>query len=71
MFDCVRLYDDMLVTVSYLCSEIILWDMNTLEKRKEIKTPLSLSGNAYIEGDKLYITSRNIYGFGIISLSEF
>jgi hypothetical protein len=71
MFDCVRLYDDMLVTVSYLCSEIILWDMNTLEKRKEIKTPLSLSGNAYIEGDKLYITSRNIYGIGIISLNEF
>lgn len=47
MFDCVRLYDDMLVTVSYPCSEIILWDMNTLEKRKEIKTPLSLSGNVY------------------------
>ncbi len=71
MFDCVRLYDDMLVTVSYPCSEIILWNMNTLEKRKDIKTPLSFSGNAYIEGDKLYITSRNIYGIGIISLNEF
>lgn len=69
MFDCVGLYDDMLVTASYPCSEIALWDMNTLEKRKEIKTPLSLSGNAYIEGDKLYITSRNIYGIGIIYLS--
>lgn len=71
MFDCVGLYDDMLVTVSYPCSEITLWDMNTLKKRKEIKTPLSLSGNAYIEEDKLYITSRNIYGIGIISLNEF
>lgn len=71
MFDCVGLYDDMLVTVSYPCSEITLWNMNTLEKRKEIKTPLSLSGNAYIEEDKLYITSRNIYGIGIISLNEF
>lgn len=69
MFDCVGLYGDMLVTVSYPCSEIVLWDMNTLEKRKEIKTPLSLSGNAYIEGDKLYITSRNIYGIGIIYLN--
>lgn len=69
MFDCVGLYDDMLVTASYPCSEITLWDMNTLEKRKEIKTPLSLSGNAYIEGDKLYITSRNIYGIGIIHLN--
>lgn len=71
MFDCVGLYNDMLVTVSYPCSEITLWDMNTLEKRKEIKTPLGLSGNAYIERDKLYITSRNIYGIGIISFNEF
>ena len=70
MFDCVGLYNDMLVTASYPCSEIALWDMNTLEKRKEIETPLSLSGNAYIEGDKLYITSRNIYGIGIICLRE-
>lgn len=69
MFDCVGLYDDMLVTVSYPCGEIALWDMNTLEKRKEIKIPLSLSGNAYIEGDKLYITSRNINGVGIIYLN--
>lgn len=71
MFDCVGLYNDMLVTVSYPCSEIILWDMNTLEKRREIKTPLSLSGSAYIEGDKLYITSRNINGIGVISLNDF
>lgn len=69
MFDCVGLYNDMLITVSYPCGEIALWDMNTLEKRREIKTPLSLSGNAYIEGDKLYITSRNIYGIGIIYLN--
>lgn len=70
MFDCVGLYDEMLVTVSYPCSEITLWDMNTLEKRKEIKMPLSLSGNACIEGDKLYIASRNIYGIGIVYLNE-
>lgn len=71
MFDCVGLYDDMLVSVSYPCSEITLWDMNTLEKIKEIETPLSLSGKAYIEGNKLYITSRNIYGIGIIYLNDF
>lgn len=70
MFDCVGLYNEMLVTASYPCSEITFWDMNTLEKRKEIKTPLSLSGNAYIEGDKLYIASRNINGIGIIYLNE-
>lgn len=70
MFDCVGVYNNMLVTASYPCSEITLWDINTLEKRKEIKTPLSLSGNAYIEGDKLYITSRNIYGIGIINMKR-
>lgn len=69
MFDCLGLYDDMLVTASYPCSEIALWDMNTLEKRKEIKTSLSLSGNAFIEENKLYIISRNIYGVGIIYLN--
>ncbi len=68
MFDCAGTYGDMLVTVSYPCGEIALWDTDTLEKRKEIKTPLSLSGNAYIEGSKLYITSRNINGVGLISL---
>ena len=65
----VGLYDNMLVTVSYPCSKIDLWDMNTLEKRKEINTTLSLSGNAFIEENKLYIISRNIYGVGIIYLN--
>lgn len=70
MFDCVGLYDDMLMTVSYPCSEIALWDMDTLEKNNEIQIPLSLSGNAYIDGNKLYISSRNIYGIGMINLSD-
>lgn len=69
MFDCVGIYEDMLLTVSYPCGEIALWDINTLEKRKEFKTALSLSGSAYIEENKLYITSRNIYGIGIIYLN--
>lgn len=68
MFDCVGLYDDMLVTVSYPCSEIALWDKDTLEKSSEIKIPLSLSGNAFIDGDKLYISSRNIYGLITFSI---
>ena len=70
MFDCVGIYGDMLVTVSYPCGEIAFWDMDTLEKRKVFNTPLSLSGNAYIEGDKMYITSRNINGVGLIDLGN-
>lgn len=34
MFHCAGLYQDMLVTVSYPCSEISIWNKNTLEKSK-------------------------------------
>lgn len=68
MFDCAGLYDDMLVTVSYPCSENAFWDKDTLERNNEIQIPLSLSGNAFIDGDTLYISSRNIYGLGLINL---
>ncbi len=70
MFDCVGIYNEMLVTVSHPCSEIALWDRNTLEKKKEIKIPLKLSGNAQIDGSDLYITSRNMNGIGIIDLGK-
>lgn len=70
MFNCAGIYRDMLVTVSYPCSELAFWDKNTLEKRKIINTPLKLSGRAYIEDELLYISSRNISGIGIIGLSE-
>lgn len=33
----VGIYENMLITVSYPCSEIALWDKNTLEKRRVIK----------------------------------
>ena len=70
MFKCVGIYKDMLTTVSYPCSEITLWNKNTLEKIKVIKVPLSLSGHAYIENDFLYISSRNILGIDRIKLNE-
>lgn len=70
MFDCVGIYKDMMVTVSYPCSEIALWNKNTLEKSKVINAPLKLSGCAYIEDDYLYISSRNILGIDIIILNE-
>ena len=70
MFDCVGSYEDMLVTVSYPSSEIALWNKNTLEKCKEMEVPLSLSGNAYIEENRMYITSRNILGIGCVDLKN-
>lgn len=70
MFDCVGSYDGMLVTVSYPCSEIALWNKNTLEKCKEMEVPLSLSGNAYIEENRMYITSRNLLGIGCVDLKN-
>lgn len=70
MFKCVGIYKNMLITVSYPCSEIALWDKNTLEKIKVINVSLSLSGYAYIENDYLYISSRNISGIDMIRLNE-
>ncbi len=70
MFNCVGIYQDKLLTVSYPCSEIAFWDKNTLKKIKAIEVPLSLSGRAYVERDLLYISSRNISGIGLIRLNE-
>ena len=69
MFDCAGICKDMLVTVSYPCSEIALWNKDTLEKIKVINTPLKLSGCTYIENDFMYISSRNILGIGWIQLN--
>ena len=70
MFDCAGIYEDMLVTVSFPCSEIALWNKDTLEKIKVINTPLKLSGRTHIENNFMYISSRNILGIDRIKLSE-
>ena len=70
MFDCVGIYEDRLITVSYPCSEIAFWNKDTLGKIKVINTPLKLSGRTYIENDYMYISSRNILGIDGISLIE-
>ncbi len=69
MFDCTGICEDMLVTVSYPCSEIALWNKDTLEKIKVISTPLKLSGCTHIENDYMYISSRNILGIDRIQLN--
>lgn len=68
MFDCAGIYHDKLVTVSHPCSGIAIWDKQSLTKIKEISVPLKLSGNAFIEGNQMYLTSRNIYGIDVIDL---
>lgn len=70
MFNCAGIYEDMLVTVSYPCSEIALWNKDTLEKIKVINTPLKLSGRTHIENEYMYISSRNILGIDRIRLNE-
>ncbi|MBO5073551.1 MAG: hypothetical protein J6C32_11360 [Eubacterium sp.] len=70
MFDCVGIYEDMLVTVSYPCSEIAFWNKDTLKKIKVFNIPLRLSGHTYIENNIMYITSRNILGIDKIKLNE-
>lgn len=70
MFACVGIYEDMLITVSYPCSEIALWNKDTLRKMKVINTPLKLPGRTHIGNDFMYISSRNILGIDGISLIE-
>ena len=70
MFHCAGIYEDMLVTVSYPCSEIALWNKDTLEKIKVINIPLKLSGQTHIEKNFMYICSRNIGGIDKIQLNE-
>lgn len=70
MFDCAGIYGDMLVTVSYPCSEIAFWNKDTIEKIKVINIPLRLSGRTHIENNFMYITSRNILGIDKIKLNE-
>ncbi len=68
MFDCAGIYEDMLITVSYPCSEIAFWNKDTLEKIKVINIPLKLSGQTHIENNIMYISSRNILGIDRIKL---
>lgn len=70
MFVCAGIYKDMLITVSYPCSEIAFWNKETLEKKKMIHTPLKLSGCLHIENEYMYICSRNILGIDRLKLSE-
>ena len=68
MFDCAGTCGDMLVTVSHPCSEISLWNKETLQKIRVISTPLKLTGCTYIEEGFMYISSRNIPGIERISI---
>ncbi len=70
MFHCAGIYENMLITVSFPCSEIAFWNKDTLEKISVMNTPLKLSGCTQIEKDFMYISSRNILGIDRIKLSE-
>lgn len=69
MFACAGICGDMLTTVSYPCSEIALWNKDTLKKTKVIHAPLKLSGSTHIENNGMYICSRNIFGIDWIQLN--
>lgn len=68
MFACAGICENMIATVSFPCSEITLWNKDTLEKIKVISTPLKLSGCTHIENNFMYISSRNISGIDRLAL---
>lgn len=70
MFFCAGMYEDRMVTVSFPCSEIALWNKDSLEKITGMSIPLKLSGCTQIEDSFLYLSSRNISGIDRIDLSN-
>lgn len=71
MFDCVGIYNNSIITISYPCSEITFWNKETLELESTINTPLKLSGRTMIENDTLHIASRNTNGIISFDLKEY
>lgn len=71
MFDCVGIYNNYIITVSYPCNEISFWNKETLESESTISVPLALSGRTMIENDTLNIASRNINGIISFDLKQY
>ena len=71
MFDCVGIYNNYIITISYPCSEIRFWNKETLELESTINTPLTLSGRTVIENDTLHIASKNINGIISFDLKQY
>ena len=68
MFRLAGLYGDAVVTVSHPCSEIAFWHRDSMERIRLLSVPLELSGRAVIDGDRLYVSSRNIPGIDVLRL---
>lgn len=71
MFDCVGIYNDHIITISYPCSEIAFWNKETLKLESTINIPLKLSGRTVIEHDTLYLASKNINGIISFDLKQY
>lgn len=68
MFDIVGFRNNQMITISHPCSEIKIWTKDSIELIGRYHVPLSLSGTSYLDGNQLYLTSRNIKGIGIIHI---
>lgn len=68
MFDIVGIDGDTIITISHPCSEIKVWTKDNFELIEKYILPLSLSGKTYLDNNKIYISSRNIKGLGIVHL---
>lgn len=70
VFDIVGVWDKYLITVCFVCGEIKIWNVETLEFVKDLKVPKSLTGEIKIIEDKLYIGSRKMKNISTICLNE-
>lgn len=69
MFDITGVQDNLLYTVSHPCCEISVWRNDGTEVNS-FPYRLRLSGSSLIDGNALFISSRNINGIDKIELSD-
>lgn len=69
-FRIVGVWKQNVMTVSFPCGEIKVWDMTTLDEKKTVPITGCLSGKTCIKGSNLYLSSRAIDGIDRASVEE-
>lgn len=67
-FAIVGIWNESILTVSYSCGEIKVWDLATLQEKATLPIAGCLSGQTLLRQSHLYLSSRAINGIDILDL---
>jgi hypothetical protein len=70
MFDIGAYWDGKIITISFSCGEMKVWDETGLTEKKTIPMKSCLTGEACISGTDFFIISRAIKGIELAKLDE-